>query len=312
VSDIGSKGMHVMRVVLGIDAAWTDKNPSGVAVATEEAEGWRLKGAFPSVEHFLAEAHKKPAPEKPSGGVGQACDLLEATRAMAGRLPDLVAIDMPMALEPITTRRASDEALSRAYGAKWCAAHSPNAQRPGPISDHLREGFGEAGFPLCITEIATPGVIEVYPHPALVELCDEPKRLPYKVGKLRSYWPDSKPEHRRLLLSGEWSSIGTVLEPYLQGAGDFCNTFELTPKQLKAQEDMIDAIICCICAIRALDGGAKPLAGDELSAIWVPMADPVIQSRTLLPSSPYSDRAELRREVWHDNLEDDEELAKYL
>lgn len=150
-----------MRVVLGIDAAWTDKNPSGVAVATEEAEGWRLKGAFPSVEHFLAEAHKRPTPEKPSGGVGQARDLLEATRAMAGRLPDLVAIDMPMALEPITTRRASDDALSRAYGAKWCAAHSPNALRPGPISDHLREGFGEAGFPLCITEIATPGLIEV-------------------------------------------------------------------------------------------------------------------------------------------------------
>ena len=78
----------------------------------------------------------------------------------------------------------------------------------------------------------------------MVELCDEPKRLPYKVGKLRSYWPDAKPEHRRLLLAGEWSSIGTVLEPYLQGAGAFCNTFELTPKQLKSQEDMIDAIIC--------------------------------------------------------------------
>jgi hypothetical protein len=61
-----------------------------------------------------------------------------------------------------------------------------------------------------------------------------------------------------------------------------------------------------------LEGGAKPLAGDDLSAIWVPLADPVIQSRTLLPSSTYSDRAELRREVWHDNLEDDEELAKHL
>ena len=115
MSDIGSKGMHVMRVLLGIDAAWTDKNPSGIAVATEEPEGWRLKGAFPSVEHFVAEAHQKPAPEKPYGGAGQAHDLLEATRALAGRLPDLVAIDMPMALQPITTRRTSDDALSRAY-----------------------------------------------------------------------------------------------------------------------------------------------------------------------------------------------------
>jgi hypothetical protein len=114
------------------------------------------------------------------------------------------------------------------------------------------------------------------------------------------------------LLSGEWSSIGTVLEPYLQGTAAFCNARELSPKQLKAQEDMIDAIICCICAIRALDGGAKPLAGDDLSAIWVPVPDTAIQSRTLLPSSSYSERAEMRREVWHDNLEDDVELAKYL
>ena len=150
-----------MRVVLGIDAAWTEKNPSGIAVAIEEPEGWMLKGAFPSVEHFLAEAHKRPAHEKPPGGIGQAHELLEATRALAGRLPDLVAIDMPMALEPITTRRASDDALSRAYGAKWCAAHSPSTARPGPISDRLREGFGEAGYPLRITEIATPGLMEV-------------------------------------------------------------------------------------------------------------------------------------------------------
>lgn len=301
-----------MRMVLGIDAAWTDTNPSGVAVAVEDANGWQLKGAWPSVAHFFADAHDQPQPVKVSGGVAPAADLLEAACKLVGSIPDLVAIDMPMALQPITGRRASDEAISRAYGAKWCAAHSPSASRPGLISDRLREGFTEAGYPLCIHEIATPGLIEVYPHPALVELCAEPKRLPYKVGKMRSYWPNAKPEHRRTLLSGEWSSIGTVLEPYLRGAEAYCSAFELSPKQLKAQEDMIDAIICCICAIRALDGGAKPLLGDGRSAIWVPMADPVIQSRTLLPSSPYSARAQMRMEVFHDNLLDDEELAPYL
>jgi hypothetical protein len=189
-----------------------------------------------------------------------------------------------------------------------CGAQ-PECRAPGAISDRLRHGFAEAGYDLCISTITTPGLIEVYPHPALVELCDEPKRLPYKVGKIRSYWPKLKPVHRRLLLSGEWSAIGAVLEPYLQGAESFCTTFDLSPKQIKAQEDMIDAIICCICAIRALDGGARPLAGDDKSAIWVPSADPVIKSRTLLPKSPHSTRAELRREVWHDNMLDDPYLA---
>lgn len=87
-----------------------------------------------------------------------------------------------------------------------------------------------------------------------------------------------------------------MLEAYLPGAEGYCSAFDLSPKQLKAQEDMIDAIICCVCAIRALDGGARPLVGDASSAIWVPLADPVIQARTLLPSSPYSHRAELHRE----------------
>jgi predicted RNase H-like nuclease len=300
-----------MRAVLGIDAAWTEKNASGVAVAVEDANGWQLKGAWPSVAHFMAAAYEQPSPDKPSGGVAPANDLLAATRGLVGNLPDLVAIDMPMALEPIAGRRASDDALSRAYGAKWCAAHSPSAVRPGAISDRLRHGFAEAGYGLCISGLTTPGLIEVYPHPALVELCDEPKRLPYKVGKIRSYWPKLKPVHRRLLLSGEWSAIGAVLEPYLQGAEGFCTTFDLSPKQLKAQEDMIDAIICCVCAIRALDGGARPLAGDDKSAIWIPTADPAIQSRSLLPSSPYSERAEMRREVFADRLmaSEDEALA---
>jgi predicted RNase H-like nuclease len=145
-----------------------------------------------------------------------------------------------------------------------------------------------------------------------VELCDEPKRLPYKVDKIRSYWPKLKPEHRRTFLAGEWDAIGAVLEPYLQGARAFCTAFGLSPNQLKAQEDMIDAIICCVCAIRALDGGARPLAGDDKSAIWVPSADPGIQSQTVLPKDPYSARAELRREVWHDNMLDDPYLASIL
>lgn len=158
----------------------------------------------------------------------------------------------------------------------------------------------------------TPGLIEVYPHPALVELCDEPERLPYKFGRMCSYWPKVTPQHRRLFLSGEWGSIGTVLEPYLQGAEAYCTARDLSPKQLKAQEDMIDAIICCVCAIRTLDGGARPLAGDDRSAIWVPLADPMIQADTVLPSDPYSHRAELRREVWHDTMLEDPYLAELV
>jgi predicted RNase H-like nuclease len=38
------------------------------------------------------------------------------------------------------------------------------------MSENLRESFHMAGYPLLTNTIAPPGVIEVYPHPALVEL----------------------------------------------------------------------------------------------------------------------------------------------
>lgn len=49
-----------------------------------------------------------------------------------------------------------------------------------------------------------------------------------------------------------------------------------------------------------------------LGAVRLAAADPMIQSRTLLLGSPSSDRAELCREVCHNNLENDEELVAYL
>jgi hypothetical protein len=37
--------------------------------------------------------------------------------------------------------------------------------------------------------IASPALIEVYPHPALVELAGAVERLPYKAAKVSAYWP---------------------------------------------------------------------------------------------------------------------------
>ena len=55
--------------VLGIDAAWTKHNPSGVAlVAKDQAQPstWRLIAAEPSYEHFLARAAGGTPPRLPA------------------------------------------------------------------------------------------------------------------------------------------------------------------------------------------------------------------------------------------------------
>ena len=123
---------------------------------------------------------------------------------LCGSAPILVAIDMPLSRKPISGRRASDDAVSRAYGSRHCSTHTPSTVRPGRISDDLTQGFGSAGYPLLTSAPAKPpGLVEVYPHPALVEFAGAPTRLKYKAGKGRTYWPGNRPAERRDLLLKE-------------------------------------------------------------------------------------------------------------
>jgi hypothetical protein len=51
---------------------------------------------------------------------------------------------MPLSIERITGRREADAAISRAFGGKGAAVHSPSVDRPGIISTKTREGFDAA------------------------------------------------------------------------------------------------------------------------------------------------------------------------
>lgn len=258
-----------MRSVLGIDAAWTLKQPSGVALVTETKRGWRLKAVSGSYLDFLTlgKIATDGHPMKPDpSAIIRACETIHA------RAPDLVAIDMPIAHSLITSRRASDNAVSREYGGRWASTHSPSALRPGKIANDLKAGFASAGYPLGTTEPKSPGLIEVYPHPALIELLNAKRRLPYKVANRRKYWRDKTLDERRDLLLECWQSITTGLDTHISGVS---KELPIPPKsskiaQLKSFEDSLDAVICAWVAICALDGKAK-LFGDADSAIWIPL-----------------------------------------
>jgi len=263
-----------MRAVLGIDAAWTPTHPSGVALAAQMGTAWRLVALSASYQRFHALAGRgSPAELRPSGSRPDAKELLATSRKLCGAPVDLVAIDMPLARGRIAGRRASDNALSSAYGAFKCGTHTPSGARPGPMSDELKEGFDEAGYPLQTSSISTPGVIEVYPHPALVQLADAPERLRYKVSKVRSYWPRSDATARRKFLLQEWAGIIALLETQIMGVTDALPSLPADARghELKAFEDMLDAVVCAWVAICALEARATPF-GDQNSAIWVPNA----------------------------------------
>ena len=160
-----------MQTVLGIDAAWTPTRPSGLALVAKVPTGWNLIATAASYQHFLAEADPSLVAEmRPSGSLPEVPELLAAASIVCGGAVDLVAVDMPLARSPIIGRRYSDNAVSKVYGARKCGTHSPSASRPGPMSDALNKGFARAGYPLQTDTITAPALIEVYPHPALVEL----------------------------------------------------------------------------------------------------------------------------------------------
>jgi predicted RNase H-like nuclease len=259
-----------MRTILGIDAAWTLAQPSGVALVAEVAPGrWRLAALAASYRGFLADREE----HRPSGATPDPAALVAAAAGRIGVPPVLVAIDMPLAHSPIVTRRAADNAVSSAYGGRKCGTHSPSAIRPGPISDDLRAGFDAAGYPLRTAVPLTPGLIEVYPHPALVELAGAAERLPYKAGKLLTYWPGLPLADRKLRLAAQWQAIVALLDTRIEGVAAALPTIDADASGVarKAHEDRIDAIVCAWVGIEALAGRAVAY-GDADAAIWIPTA----------------------------------------
>lgn len=248
------------KAVLGIDAAWTEHQPSGLAVVVRDAAGWKLSGVFASYAALTGQA--APA----AGGL-----LITATAANAGRWPDLVAVDMPLSRRPIDARREADNAVSRAFGGRKCGTHSPGRERPGAIGRQLQAHLAAAGYPLAMVAATTPCTIEVYPHPALLTLTGAHERLPYKAQKTRSYWPEMPPAQRRARLLDVWSALVLSLEGRIRGVADALPLPDPASPgtALKSFEDKLDAVVCAWVGIEALEGRATPY-GDEDAAIWIP------------------------------------------
>lgn len=261
-----------MRSVLGIDAAWSEREPSGVALIADSGSGWRLVDVAASYDAFM----RPPSPitdpvSRHRGSMPEAAALLGTAGERIGAGVDIVAIDMPLSMTPIVSRRASDNQISTAYGARHASTHTPSVTRPGKLSDDLRLGFHRAGYPLAVCEPEGRALLEVYPHPALIELAAAERRLPYKISKIRKYWPDVGPGVRRENLLDIWGQIIGLLDARVHGVADALQIPPVTARgyEMKAFEDMLDAVVCAWVGASVLDGEARAY-GDDVSAIWIP------------------------------------------
>ncbi|MFL5252667.1 MAG: DUF429 domain-containing protein [Rhodopila sp.] len=264
------------RVVLGIDAAWTTGQPSGVALVAAKGDDWRCLAVAPSYQQFIACAAGEPVDwaRRPPAGSAEVTLLLAAVRGLAGRESDVIAVDMPLAAGLIIGRRACDTSISRRFGAAGAAVHSPTPQRPGPVAEQLRRGLEAHGYSLAVSAPLTAPfkvVVETYPHPVAMELCDSRRRVPYKQARIARYWPDLSPLARREQLLRVWVDLLQALQLRIADIGlpapvQIANGSSAT---MKGWEDALDGLLCAWAGTHLLAGTATAY-GDHTAAIWLP------------------------------------------
>lgn len=270
-----------MRAILGIDPAWTNHQPSGVALIQGEEERWSVVCVAPSYEAFIACSQGSSldwGASKFTGSWPNVNRLIDAARKMISDDAELsvVAVDIPVATVRFESRRLADDAISRAFGGRGCSTHSPSSDRPGLLGRDLMDQLTANGFPLATKALPTDVTrctLEVYPHPALLSLLHCDYRVSYKVSSSNRYWPNSPRAERIANLLQQFRRINQALGRVFSGAALSIPREEdvTTLSRLKRYEDALDALVCAWVGLRFANGAAVPY-GDESASIWVPEA----------------------------------------
>ena len=287
----------MIRTILGIDAAWTAAEPSGIALVQRSGSIWRCLAVAPSCDAFVGLGDGTPVDRsaRPVGSAPDVASLLCAARTLSRSNIDLVTIDMPVSTVAITGRRAAENLVSRQFSARHCGAHAPNPDRPGVLGATLTQALVGEHFPVA-TSATTPGtaqhLLEAYPHPALLALLNRPMRVPYKQSKAAKYWPGASKHDRIVSLLTEYRAIAAALAEAFSDHAVHLPAAVTQLDTLKRYEDALDALVCCWVGVLYADCQATAL-GDDTAAIWCPTASvndlPAIPSRRrskpTLPSS---------------------------
>lgn len=207
-------------MLLGIDLAWNSQRNSGMAIG-------HLSRKALVVDEILSG-------DMDHNSVFQVC------KRMSNEI-DGIAVDAPLIVPRERLLRVCDRELTRKYIHKKIACYPPMTSATSRFSDKLVKNLG-----LCHAG-RTRFIIEVYPHPAIVEIFGLKERIPYKKGRV-----DNRRTQlvrlKRLIMSLERSTLLCVL--FSQGADSFIlkDPFVLRGKGLKEYEDGLDAVVCLYVA----------------------------------------------------------------
>jgi predicted RNase H-like nuclease len=229
-------------VYIGIDLAWSDRNPSGVATLVGTGQDARLV--------------------EPPQTLRDDAAILAYVLDRAGTGPAIVAVDAPLCVPNAQGRRLADAELSAAFRSYEAGAHPANrcllARDSVVRGEWLVEQLSNHGFEY-VAGIAAGTtrrlVTEVFPHPALVAIFGLSRSLKYKARPGRSL--DQRYQ--------EWQRyqqyLGTLAtaDPSLSGLDDLLapDVRQLRGLRLKAYEDSVDAVFCAYIGLYGRRWGAE-------------------------------------------------------
>jgi predicted RNase H-like nuclease len=213
-------------VFIGIDLAWRgEKNPSGGAVL----KGDRQRAQLIEVTASLG-----------------SCSAALAYVEEHATASTFVAIDAPLIISNQEGQRHCETLISKRYADRHGSCHSSNLSLyPQATSVHLASQLVSRGFRHA-PDLAHPEnqrvILEVYPHPALLELFQLPSIIRYKKGKVEERRSGQRELQRRLKelsLSAPPLECTPKLKEFLA-----TDTNSLRGTALNPNENALDAFVC--------------------------------------------------------------------
>jgi predicted RNase H-like nuclease/ppGpp synthetase/RelA/SpoT-type nucleotidyltranferase len=205
-----------MTYYVGLDLAWGERNPTGVAVLDDRGRILHLSAV-------------------------RTDDEIVAALAAYDDQPLVAGIDAPLVVTNATGSRPAERALSRDYRRFEAGTHPSNTGKP-----EFRDGTRGARVATLLGLELHATALEVYPHAATVALFELPKTLKYKAKPGRDL-ASLRSELLRLM-----TLVETLVEPDDTWRALRASVEAATRKsELRVVEDQVDAVVCAHVALLA-------------------------------------------------------------
>lgn len=213
---------------IGLDLAWSARNPTGAAVVEGDARGGALR-----TTQLL----------------GGDDEVIAFVREQAAAAPTLVMIDAPLHVPNQSGRRPAEAEISRAFARYHAGAHPANRNRlavAGVVRGETLvvrlEALGFTHQAEVVVQQPVRQIVEVYTHPALIAFFDLERIIQYKARPTRSH------AHRLAEFTRyqDYLRALSTADPALRDTTALlAHDLNFPSKaRLKDYEDLLDGVLC--------------------------------------------------------------------